>query len=125
MGNQADSGHRRRVALQLEYLRDGDDGAVPPSRRPPPRFAPTRQMKVLHLGKFYPPVKGGMETILELICDRTSREVQSTVLVANSSWTASEERRGDVDVVRLPAIAKIGAVALCPTMPFRLAREAT
>src|SRR4051812_32078174 len=81
-------------------------------------------MKVLHLGKFYPPAKGGMETILELICDRTSREVENKVLVANTSWAAIEERRGDVDVVRLPAIAKIGAVAVCPTMPFRLAREA-
>src|SRR5436190_10545753 len=81
-------------------------------------------MKVLHLGKFYPPVKGGMETILELICDRTSREVQNKVLVANNRWAASEERRGDVDVVRVPAIAKIGAVAVCPTMPFRLSREA-
>jgi rhamnosyl/mannosyltransferase len=82
-------------------------------------------MKVLHLGKFYPPVKGGMETILELICDRTSREVQNKVLVANNCWATSEERRGDVGVVRVPAIAKIGAVAVCPTMPFRLAREAT
>jgi glycosyltransferase involved in cell wall biosynthesis len=82
-------------------------------------------MRVLHLGKFYPPVKGGMETILELICDRTSRAVQNRVLVANSRWATSEERRGEVDVVRLPAIAKIGAVAVCPTMPFRLAREAT
>lgn len=81
-------------------------------------------MRVLHLGKFYPPVKGGMETILELICDRTSREVQNTVLVANSHCATSEERCGDVDVVRLAAIAKIGAVAVCPTMPFRLAREA-
>jgi rhamnosyl/mannosyltransferase len=81
-------------------------------------------MKVLHLGKFYPPVKGGMETILELICDRTSREVQNKVLVANNRWVTREERRGDVDVVRMAAIAKIGAVAVCPTMPFRLAREA-
>jgi rhamnosyl/mannosyltransferase len=28
-----------------------------------------------------------------------------------------------VEVVRLPAVAKIGAVAVCPTLPFRLARE--
>jgi glycosyltransferase involved in cell wall biosynthesis len=82
-------------------------------------------MRVLHLGKFYPPVKGGMETILELICDRTSHEVQNKVFVANNSWSTSEERRGDVDVIRLGAIAKIGAVAVCPMMPFRLAREAT
>ncbi len=82
-------------------------------------------LKVLHLGKFYPPAKGGMETILELICDRTSREVQNRVLVASDRWATSEERHGDVDVIRLPAIAKIGSVAVCPTMPFRLAREAT
>jgi rhamnosyl/mannosyltransferase len=82
-------------------------------------------MKVLHLGKFYPPARGGMETILELICDRTSHEVQNAVLVANSHCATREERCGEVDVVRLAAIAKIGAVAVCPTMPFRLAREAT
>ena len=69
-------------------------------------------MKVLHLGKFYPPVKGGMETILELICDRTSRQVTNKVLVANTSWATSEERHGGVDVVRLPALPKIGAVAV-------------
>jgi lipopolysaccharide/colanic/teichoic acid biosynthesis glycosyltransferase/glycosyltransferase involved in cell wall biosynthesis len=81
-------------------------------------------MKVLHLGKFYPPARGGMETILELICDRTSGRVNNKVLVANVGWATSEERCRDVDVVRLPAISKIGAVAVCPTMPFRLAREA-
>jgi glycosyltransferase involved in cell wall biosynthesis len=80
-------------------------------------------MKVLHLGKFYPPVKGGMETILELICDRTSRQVTNKVLVANTGWAMSEERHGGVDVVRLPALAKIGAVAVCPTLPFHLAGE--
>jgi len=80
-------------------------------------------VKVLHLGKFYPPVKGGMETVLELICDRTSRQVDNKVLVANTGWATKEEHRGNVEVVRLAAIAKIGAVAVCPTLPFRLATE--
>ena len=80
-------------------------------------------MKVLHLGKFYSPVRGGMETILELICDRTAHQVQNSALVANSTFALSEERRGRVDVIRLPAIVKIGAVAFCPTMPFRLKAE--
>ncbi len=80
-------------------------------------------VKVLHLGKFYPPVKGGMETILELICDRTSAEVSNRVLVANDKFAGSEERHGSVEVVRLPVVKKVGAVAICPSLPFRLARE--
>jgi glycosyltransferase involved in cell wall biosynthesis len=77
-------------------------------------------VRVLHLGKFYPPARGGMETILELVCDRTSAEVDNSVLVANDRGSTSNERHGSVEVVRLPAIAKIGAVAICPTLPFRL-----
>ena len=69
-------------------------------------------MKVLHLGKFYPPSRGGMETILQLICDRTSAAVRNTVLVANDNFTLKQERHEDVQVIRLPAIAKIGAVAV-------------
>jgi glycosyltransferase involved in cell wall biosynthesis len=77
-------------------------------------------VRVLHLGKFYPPSRGGMETILELICDRTSAEVDNTVLVANDTCATSRERHGSVEVIRLPAIAKIGAVAVLPTLPFQL-----
>jgi lipopolysaccharide/colanic/teichoic acid biosynthesis glycosyltransferase/glycosyltransferase involved in cell wall biosynthesis len=80
-------------------------------------------MKVLHLGKFYPPAKGGMETILELLCDRTAGQVENRVLVANDTWATSEERYRRVEVIRLPTLVKIGAVALAPTLPFQLARE--
>jgi rhamnosyl/mannosyltransferase len=75
---------------------------------------------VLHLGKYYPPARGGMETILELICDRTSADVDNTVMVANDAFSTSTERHGSVDVVRLPTLAKVGAVAVLPTLPFRL-----
>jgi glycosyltransferase involved in cell wall biosynthesis len=80
-------------------------------------------VRVLHLGKFYPPVKGGMETILALICDRTSSQVENRVMVANTRWALSQERHGSVEVVRVPSIARIGAVAVCPTLPVRLAGE--
>ena len=80
-------------------------------------------MKVLHLGKFYPPAKGGMETILELICERTAQHVQNRVLVANSRPATVEERHGSIEVMRVAALARIGAVAVCPRMPFELARE--
>ena len=80
-------------------------------------------MKVLHLGKFYPPAKGGMETILALICERTAQHVKNRVLVANTSSSTVEERHGSIEVIRVAALARIGAVAVCPRMPFDLARE--
>lgn len=80
-------------------------------------------MRVLHLGKFYPPAKGGMEAILRLICHETANHVQNRVLVANDRFVRVEERDGGVEVVRLPSIARIGAVAVCPGFPAQLARE--
>jgi rhamnosyl/mannosyltransferase len=78
---------------------------------------------VLHLGKFYPPAKGGMEAILRLICAETASHVQNRVLVANDRFTRVEERDGTVEVVRLPSLIKVGAVAVCPGFPAQLARE--
>jgi glycosyltransferase involved in cell wall biosynthesis len=80
-------------------------------------------VNVLHLGKFYPPAKGGMETILALICERTAQHVKNRVLVANTSASTVEERHGSIDVLRVAALTRIGSVAVCPRLPFDLARE--
>jgi len=80
-------------------------------------------VRVLHLGKYYPPAKGGMETVLEMLCAGTSSAAENCALVANSVFELSEEQRGPVRVVRAPALARLGAVSVCPTMPFRVARE--
>jgi glycosyltransferase involved in cell wall biosynthesis len=80
-------------------------------------------VKVLHIGKFYPPAKGGMETVLASICEKTSGHVVNRVLVANNTTKTVEERHGAVDVLRVGALTRLGAVAVCPTMPAHLARE--
>jgi rhamnosyl/mannosyltransferase len=80
-------------------------------------------MNVLHLGKFYPPAKGGMEAIVQLICRGTENHVHNRVLVANDRFARVEERDGGVEIVRLPSMARIGAVAVCPGFPAQLARE--
>lgn len=80
-------------------------------------------MKVLHLGKFYAPAKGGMETVLSTVCEGTSSAVHNRVMVGNTAWRTVEERRDGVDVVRVGAVAKIGSLAICPAMPLRLLRE--
>ena len=64
-----------------------------------------------------------METILALICEKTSGQVMNRVLVANNTRATVEERCGSVDVVRVGALTRVGAVSVCPTMPVRLARE--
>jgi lipopolysaccharide/colanic/teichoic acid biosynthesis glycosyltransferase/glycosyltransferase involved in cell wall biosynthesis len=82
-------------------------------------------VKVLHIGKYYPPARGGMETALASICEKTSGHVVNRVLVASSTTKTVEERHGSVDVLRVGALTKVGAVAVCPTMPAHLARENT
>jgi rhamnosyl/mannosyltransferase len=80
-------------------------------------------VKVLHLGKFYPPAKGGMEAMVRLICTETASHVENRVLVANDRFTRVDQRDGRVEVVRLPSLVKVGAVAVCPGFPAQLARE--
>lgn len=80
-------------------------------------------MRILHLGKFYPPARGGMEAIVQLICRQTSGAVQNRVVVANQGFASVEERDGSIEIVRLGALARVGAVAICPMFPVQLARE--
>src|SRR3712207_4990293 len=75
----------QRSSLQLEQVRGRDDEDLPP---------PRPSMKVLHLGKFYPPAKGGMEAMVQLICRETSRLVQNEVIVANNRFAGAAEFDG-------------------------------
>jgi rhamnosyl/mannosyltransferase len=60
-------------------------------------------MKVLHLGKYYPPVHGGIETHLRLLAHGLRhRGVEVEVVVANVGATRSEETDDGIRVVRLP-----------------------
>jgi len=63
-----------------------------------------------------------METILGLICTKTGPEVQNTVLVANDGGATTRERHGAVEVVRLRSVAKVGAVAVLPSLFWELGR---
>ncbi len=79
-------------------------------------------MRVLHVGKFYPPVRGGMETVLQLLCEREQESLESRVLVANTRpVTVQEECRG-VRVVRVASFGIVRSVAICPTFPMWLGR---
>ncbi|MEO5896074.1 MAG: glycosyltransferase [Vicinamibacterales bacterium] len=80
------------------------------------------RLSVLHVGKFYPPAPGGMERIVQLLCEGEQVTTDSRVLVAN---TANRTTRGTwqgVDVTRIASMASIGSVGVCPGFPLAMWR---
>jgi rhamnosyl/mannosyltransferase len=59
-------------------------------------------MKVLQIGKFYPPKWGGMETAVKDICETIAGRVELDVVVANDRREKIVERKAGFQLVRLP-----------------------
>ena len=80
------------------------------------------RLRVLHVGKYYPPVPGGMERVLQLLCEAERRQVDVRVLVANLGRTTVREEYRGVPVTRVATLARVGSVALSPALAVELAR---
>jgi rhamnosyl/mannosyltransferase len=76
-------------------------------------------MRILHLGKFYPPHRGGIETHLQLLCRELSKSAEIEVIVANDSPRVETESLDGVKVLRLRQRLNIAAAPVCQ----RLIRE--
>lgn len=95
-------------------------------------------MRVLHLGKYYPPHRGGIETHLHALGHGLSAEgVQTTALVVNHAGAGGDvvwrptartrsvsERDGPVRVERVGRVANVARLDVCPRLPLRLRRLA-
>ena len=77
-------------------------------------------MKIVHAAKFYPPVAGGMETVVADLCNGTAAEWDVSVVAANDGPRTTADRVGAVDVVRAAAYGRAASVPLCPSLPSRL-----
>ena len=82
-----------------------------------------RRLRILHIGKFYPPYKGGMETHLHTLCERIRDRVDVRVVVANTTRGRTDEVIGDVPVTRLGTLVNLGAAPYTPGLA-RFIREA-
>ena len=80
-------------------------------------------MRVLHVGKFYPPVRGGMETMLQLLCEGERQHIDSRALVANTRPVTIREELHGVPVIRVASFGMVRSVAACPTFPGWLGRQ--
>ncbi len=80
------------------------------------------RLRILHLGKYYPPVKGGIETVVETLCRGEAKWADSAALVLNGGAQTIVERRDGVHVIRVGSLGRVGAVSLAPTLPLWLAK---
>ena len=70
-----------------------------------------RKLRVVHVGKYYCPVPGGIENHCYHLCTRLARRVDLTVLVSHTKPRTVEETIDGVRVIRVP---RYGQVASTP-----------
>jgi rhamnosyl/mannosyltransferase len=79
-------------------------------------------IKVLHIGKFFPPPYGGMESVLADLVDQLTGSVQVDVLVANDRPQSAFCEHARARVWKAPSLGRLAGASLCPTMPRMLKR---
>jgi len=81
-----------------------------------------RPATVLHLGKYYPPERGGIETVLEALCLGADATVAPRALVLSTGRRTVHEVIARIQVTRVGSIATVGAVTVTPMLPLWLRR---
>lgn len=94
-------------------------GALTPPRVAAPAATP-RRLRVLQVGKFYPPHRGGMESHLQALCGQLRARVEVEVLVAGEGRRTVEEALDSVKVTRVGTLFDFAAAPVCPGLVRRI-----
>src|ERR1019366_4201148 len=78
---------------------------------------PHRGIRVVHVGKFYPPHRGGIESHLAALCGALRDRVDLEVLVASDSRSSSRGLVDGVRVRRLGTWLMAASTCLSPGLP--------
>jgi len=84
----------------------------------------TERMRVLHIGKYYLPYRGGIESHLHALCRELTKSITVNVIVANETRRLMLTEINEVKVRRLPRLFNLSATPVCPTMPGEIRRTA-
>jgi rhamnosyl/mannosyltransferase len=79
--------------------------------------------KILHIGKYYPPHPGGIETHLEALCRSLKPWFDCEVLVANDTRRTRVETLDGIPVKRLAAWFNLAGAPACPVMVREIAES--
>ena len=82
----------------------------------------SRKLKVLQVGKFYPPHMGGIETHLRALCRELRKSTDLRVVVAADDRQGAEGMFDGVAVSRVPTWTTIASTPLCPGMIAKIRR---
>ncbi len=77
------------------------------------RVAVNRLVRVVHVGKFYPPVPGGIERVVQSLCEVTKGRLESRVLAFNTG------RRTMIDEVDGVPVTRVGTWGSAGSVPWR------
>lgn len=80
------------------------------------------RLRVLHVGKFYPPHMGGMETHLEALCAGLREEVELEVVVAGDERETTSEVRDGIPVTRIGTVAHLASAPITPGLAGHIRR---
>jgi glycosyltransferase involved in cell wall biosynthesis len=72
--------------------------------------------RLLHVGKFYPPVRGGMEQVLASLCQATRDRIDNEVLAFGGTRRTSHDLVDGIPVTRLGSIAPARSTPVAPEM---------
>jgi rhamnosyl/mannosyltransferase len=81
-----------------------------------------KSLRVVHVGKFYPPARGGMEQVIQVLAEGERASVDTRVLVANSGHRTIHEQVNGIPVTRAATARQVGSVSVCPTLPWWMRR---
>lgn len=76
----------------------------------------SKRPRVLHVGKFYPPVRGGMEQVLAALCQATRDRLDNEVLAFSGSRQTTREVVDDIPVTRLGSLAAARSTPIAPSL---------
>lgn len=76
-------------------------------------------MNILHFGKFYHSVAGGVETYVDTLLQCMGKKHGVVNLVASVGWQFSEIDTPYSHVVQVPSLGQFMSTSLCLTMPYQ------
>ena len=82
----------------------------------------SRKLRVLQLGKYYPPHRGGIETHLQALTRHLKDRVDLTVLVASTESRTVNDVDAGVKITRVSTPWHFSSAPLCPTLTWHIKR---